>query len=86
MLVNFKSMGVPIKGMNKDGIDMELSQGSTIEDLINLLSEDLDDGSLKLLNSANFLLNGISVDLYKELEDGDKLIIKIGRASCRERV
>lgn len=75
MIIHFSYFGVPIPSLTHEKKELELPNSITIEELMNIIGEKLDESEEGLLTKATFLVNKMGAKRDRVLHDGDDVII-----------
>jgi hypothetical protein len=75
MNISFSYFGVPIPSLTHEKQALELPSGATIDQLMGLIDETLDESADGLLTKATFLVNKMGAKRDCVLHDGDDVII-----------
>jgi molybdopterin converting factor small subunit len=75
MLITVKYFGTPIANLGTEAKHIELPAAATIEQLLCLINEKLEDKDRRLLEAATFMVNKARADRNTELKHGDEVLI-----------
>lgn len=75
MKVIYRYFGVPVPALTDEKKELEMVNGSTIDELMNVLCADMEEASNEMLKKATFLVNNIGAKRKTVLNDHDEIII-----------
>lgn len=75
MNINYSYFGVPIPSLSPEKKELELPTGATIDQLMDLIGEEMEESSTEMLKKATFLVNKIGAKRNSVLNESDEIII-----------
>ena len=75
MIISYSYFGVPIPSLSHEKQEVELAIGATIDQLMDIISEGIEESSSEMLQKATFLVNKMGAKRDNVLNEGDELII-----------
>lgn len=75
MKVQYSYFGVPMPSLTHVKQEVELPTGATVDQLMNVINEIIQDNTGELLSKATFLVNKTGAKRDSVLNEGDEIII-----------
>lgn len=75
MNILYSYFGVPIPSLSHEKQGIELPTDATIDQLMDLIGEEMEESSIEMLKRATFLVNKIGAKRNTVLNDRDEIII-----------
>ncbi|WP_042462735.1 MoaD/ThiS family protein [Neobacillus dielmonensis] len=75
MIIHYYYFGVPIPSLTHEKQAVEIPSGTTIDQLMKVIGETIEDSASEFLNKASFLVNKMGAKREAVLKDGDEVVI-----------
>lgn len=75
MIVNFKYIGIPVKGLNKEVQKIEIDDNANVDELLKKIVEQHDNIDLDYLKKCNFIVNNKNANITTVLKKGNTILI-----------
>ncbi len=75
MKIKVKYFGIPMANLGPEANCLELPADATVEQLLYLISDKMEDQDKELLDAATFMVNRTRAKKHTVLTDGDEVVI-----------